>query len=123
MNQIEEQELKCEKCGSTINLDYHHDSYDPEIVRVLCRSCHRKIHFEHPELPKRPKNFVSKIPKNKSAISRVYVSITLPKECVEWIDRKVRERIYFNRSHAIEVLIMEKIKMSSEETLLKEAEK
>jgi Arc/MetJ-type ribon-helix-helix transcriptional regulator len=41
---------------------------------------------------------------------RERVSITLPKECVEWIDKKVESRIYANRSHAIEVLILEAMK-------------
>ena len=41
---------------------------------------------------------------------RVPISITLPKECVEWIDRKVESRTYANRSHGIEVLILEAIK-------------
>ena len=41
------------------------------------------------------------------------VSITLPKECIEWVDRKVEARTYHNRSHALEVLILEK--MSKEE--------
>ena len=41
---------------------------------------------------------------------RERVSITLPKECVEWLDKKVESRIYANRSHAIEVLILEAIK-------------
>jgi len=41
---------------------------------------------------------------------RTRLSITLPKECVEWIDKQVKDRKYFSRSHAIEVLILEKIK-------------
>jgi len=41
---------------------------------------------------------------------RERVSITLPKECVDWIDKKVQERIYANRSHAIEVIILDKMK-------------
>lgn len=43
------------------------------------------------------------------------VSITLPKECVKWIDKKVEARVYANRSHAIEVLILDKMK--EEETV------
>lgn len=35
------------------------------------------------------------------------VSLTLPKECIEWLDAKVETRVYANRSHAIEVLILE----------------
>jgi metal-responsive CopG/Arc/MetJ family transcriptional regulator len=41
---------------------------------------------------------------------RQRVSITLPKEALEWIDKKIESRIYANRSHAIEVLILEAIK-------------
>jgi len=46
---------------------------------------------------------------------RERVSITLPKECVEWLDKKVESRIYANRSHAIEVLILEAIKREKKE--------
>lgn len=38
------------------------------------------------------------------------VSITLPKECLTWLDKKIRSRTYANRSHAIEVLILEAMK-------------
>lgn len=41
---------------------------------------------------------------------RQAISITLPKKCVEWLDRKVESRIYANRSHAIELLILEAMK-------------
>jgi Arc/MetJ-type ribon-helix-helix transcriptional regulator len=37
------------------------------------------------------------------------ISITLPKECVEWVDSQVEARIYHNRSHAIEVLILKEM--------------
>jgi Arc/MetJ-type ribon-helix-helix transcriptional regulator len=43
-------------------------------------------------------------------LTRIPVSVTLPKECVDWLDRKVESRIYANRSHAIEVLILEAMK-------------
>jgi Arc/MetJ-type ribon-helix-helix transcriptional regulator len=43
-------------------------------------------------------------------VIRERLSITLPKECVEWIDKQVEARKYFSRSHAIEVLILEAIK-------------
>lgn len=39
-------------------------------------------------------------------MSRTRVSITLPQECLEWIDQQVEARIFHNRSHAIEVLIL-----------------
>jgi len=38
------------------------------------------------------------------------VSVTLPKECINWIDEKVKTRTYASRSHAIEVLILDKMK-------------
>lgn len=41
---------------------------------------------------------------------RVPISVTLPKECVDWLDRKVESRVYANRSHALEVLILEAMK-------------
>ncbi|MFQ6068302.1 MAG: ribbon-helix-helix domain-containing protein [Candidatus Bathyarchaeia archaeon] len=43
-------------------------------------------------------------------IARQPISIILPKECIEWIDKKVESRIYANRSHAIEVLILDAMK-------------
>lgn len=46
---------------------------------------------------------------------RERVSLTLPKGCVEWIDRKVESRVYANRSHALEVLILEAMKQEKKE--------
>ena len=40
------------------------------------------------------------------AVARQRISITLPNECVEWLDKQVEARIYFSRSHAIEVIIL-----------------
>lgn len=36
--------VKCYKCKSTINIISHHVSYDPEITKPCCRSCHQTIH-------------------------------------------------------------------------------
>jgi len=44
------------------------------------------------------------------AVPRERLSITLPKECLQWIDKKVAARVYANRSHALEVLILDKMK-------------
>jgi Arc/MetJ-type ribon-helix-helix transcriptional regulator len=43
-------------------------------------------------------------------MTRLPVSVTLPKECIEWLDRNVQSRVYANRSHALEVLILEAMK-------------
>lgn len=37
----------CEVCGRTRNVDAHHDDYaKPLDVRWLCRSHHRKLHYD-----------------------------------------------------------------------------
>lgn len=41
---------------------------------------------------------------------RIPISVTLPKEAVEWLDRKVESRVCANRSHALEVLILDAMK-------------
>lgn len=43
-------------------------------------------------------------------VPRERVSITLPVECVKWVDEKIESRVYANRSHAIEVLVLEAMK-------------
>ena len=53
------EKVTCTECGSIINLVYHHISYDPEQLVVLCKSCHKKEHHKNNIL--RPHNFVSKI--------------------------------------------------------------
>jgi metal-responsive CopG/Arc/MetJ family transcriptional regulator len=47
-------------------------------------------------------------------VTRQRISITLPNDCVSWLDKKVEDRTYFSRSHAIEVLILEKMKEKKE---------
>ena len=46
----------------------------------------------------------------ESEMPRERVSLTLPKECIEWVDKQVETRTYHNRSHAIEVLILKEMK-------------
>jgi len=46
---------------------------------------------------------------------RERVSITLPRQCLSWIDQKIETRTYANRSHAIEVLILEAMKNEKKE--------
>ena len=48
-------------------------------------------------------------------IVRVPISATLPKECITWLDEKVKTRVYANRSHAIEVIILEAMKSERKE--------
>ena len=48
----------------------------------------------------------------ETELVRDRVSITLPRECVEWLDRQVEARTYHNRSHAVEVLILKEMKGS-----------
>ena len=53
---------------------------------------------------------VSCMQSNEKNMPRERVSITLPEECVNWVDEKVKSRTYSNRSHAIEVLILDAMK-------------
>jgi Arc/MetJ-type ribon-helix-helix transcriptional regulator len=46
------------------------------------------------------------------AMARIRISITLPQECIDWIDKQVEARKFFSRSHAIEVLILKEMKAS-----------
>jgi len=48
-------------------------------------------------------------------MGRERISITLPKECVEWLDNKVKKRIFASRSHAIEVIILKAMQNEEKE--------
>jgi metal-responsive CopG/Arc/MetJ family transcriptional regulator len=50
-----------------------------------------------------------------NTVSRQRVSITLPKECIDYLDKKIDKRTYANRSHAIEVLILEAMRKEKNE--------
>lgn len=41
---------------------------------------------------------------------RKRLSFTLPQDCLEWVDKKIESRTYANRSHAIEVIVLEALK-------------
>jgi Arc/MetJ-type ribon-helix-helix transcriptional regulator len=49
-------------------------------------------------------------------VVRIPISITLPKECVDWLDKKVESRQYANRSHGLELLILAAIKNEKKES-------
>jgi metal-responsive CopG/Arc/MetJ family transcriptional regulator len=38
------------------------------------------------------------------------ITITLDKELLNWLDKKIKEKMFANRSHGFEFLIMQKIK-------------
>jgi metal-responsive CopG/Arc/MetJ family transcriptional regulator len=38
------------------------------------------------------------------------ITVTLDKELLDWIDYKIKEKIFANRSHALEFLITNNIK-------------
>lgn len=48
------------------------------------------------------------------------ITITLDKELVEWLDKKIEEKIFANRSHGLEFLIME---MSKKEAFFEHTRK
>jgi Arc/MetJ-type ribon-helix-helix transcriptional regulator len=49
-----------------------------------------------------------------ASMVRTPVSVTLSRTCLNWIDRKVESRVYANRSHAIEVIVLEAMKNERE---------
>jgi metal-responsive CopG/Arc/MetJ family transcriptional regulator len=48
--------------------------------------------------------------RNDEEMPKERISITIRKEFLEWIDKKVDDLTYASRSHAIESLIADKIK-------------
>ena len=42
------------------------------------------------------------------------ITITIEKELLEWLDEKVKEKIFANRSHGFEFLIKRKMEKESE---------
>jgi metal-responsive CopG/Arc/MetJ family transcriptional regulator len=45
----------------------------------------------------------------------IQFTVTLPRLCVEWLDKNVESRKYATRNHGIEVCILEKIKRGVDE--------
>jgi hypothetical protein len=39
--------MKCAICGATEDLQRHHISHNPEIIKILCRKCHQLQHKNH----------------------------------------------------------------------------
>lgn len=42
------------------------------------------------------------------------ITITLDKELLEWVDKKILEKVFANRSHAFEFLVMQRIREENE---------
>jgi len=40
-------------------------------------------------------------------MSKIKLSISISKEYVDWIDEKVKKRVFANRSHGVEYLIVQ----------------
>ena len=61
---------ECERCGATENLVHHHVSYEPEVIQILCLTCHGRLH-SFGGIPKRPIGFQTNLPlRNKLTSSR-----------------------------------------------------
>jgi len=52
--------------------------------------------------------------KVENQVVRERVSITLPKDVLEWIDKQVQDGTYYNRSHAVESCMKQKMKEKKE---------
>jgi len=44
-------------------------------------------------------------------LPRERITVTLPKDCLEWLDEQVKSRVYHNRSHAVEVVILKAMQL------------
>jgi len=42
-------------------------------------------------------------------VVRKRISVTLPEECISWLQRQVEERRFYNLSHALESLVLERM--------------
>jgi metal-responsive CopG/Arc/MetJ family transcriptional regulator len=40
----------------------------------------------------------------------IQFTVTLPRQCVEWLDKKVNSRFYYSRNHGIEVCMRNEMK-------------
>jgi Arc/MetJ-type ribon-helix-helix transcriptional regulator len=47
---------------------------------------------------------------NENELPRQRLTISLSKEVLEWIDQQIKEGAFYNRSHAIEKCLLEKMK-------------
>ena len=43
------------------------------------------------------------------------ITITIEKELLKWIDKNIEDKIFANRSHGLEFLIMQKVKQENAE--------
>ena len=43
------------------------------------------------------------------------ITVTIDKELLEWVDNRIKDKIFANRSHAFEFLIKQKIREDSKE--------
>ena len=52
---------ECNHCDATEQLILHHISYEPEIFKVLCKSCHIRFHRQFPDRgPEKERKFKGK---------------------------------------------------------------
>ena len=87
------EKIKCNRCDSTKNLQYHHPDYNkPLVYEIVCASCHRKEH-------KAEKNFkqaYKKIKRNKYGRfgSDKPIGIIKCKNCGKKIDKNNPKQKY-----------------------------
>jgi hypothetical protein len=46
----------------------------------------------------------------RKRVDNVQFTVTLPRQSVEWLDKKVKSRVYATRNHGIELLILGQMK-------------
>jgi hypothetical protein len=46
----------------------------------------------------------------RKRVDNVQFTVTLPRQSAEWLDKKVKSRVYATRNHGIELLILGEMK-------------
>ncbi len=92
--------MECQGCGATNHLVKHHVTYVPELIQILCRECHKKVHVKR-GIFQRPPGFVSstgtRYPrKERSAL--IEVSVFMSPKFLEKIDNHLKAIGITNRS-------------------------
>ena len=102
---------QCKLCGSTKNLIYHHTSYEPETIIVICESCHKRK-ATHANLT-RPIGFGTKIiSQTETTGDNLLIGVTFPKEWIKQIDAAIKNDPMVNRQDFIRNAIKKELEVT-----------
>jgi hypothetical protein len=107
------EKVVCKRCGSTKNLVYHHISYEPEQIEVICRSCHALEHKPAQGISLRPNGFRTKIVKTeRNPTDTELIGVTIEKIYLAQIDERIKDEPMVNRQDFIRSVIKAKLEVT-----------